>query len=187
MQKVIEDFAKELLGKIYMVDAPTADSCWNMIERVVRFCLDKHTGRCAHEDVHRVKRIILDRMLQDARNPRHIEQAESCSVQTCMVVMARECALAYVRHAHYAQSTLAEIFKCMDVDVTGAEDHLAGLDQLFSPSQKCVLRLIYGEGCSVPQAAGMLGVSSREVRTLQWQAMELLQHEWLTLKRGGAC
>ena len=50
-----------------------------------------------------------------------------------------------------------------------------------------MLRLIYGEGCTASQAAGMLGVSQQEVRTIEWQAMEILQHEWLTLRRASAC
>lgn len=187
MQRIVEDFAKELVAKVYMVDSATANSSWSMMERVVSSCLIKHTGRDNHEDIDRVKRIILDRMIQDADTPRHFDLNEKCSVQTCMVVMARDCSLAYVRNAHYAQSTLAEVFTAMNVDVTGAEDYLSGLDQLFSPTQKCVLRLIYGEGCTIAQAAGMLGVSHQEVRSIQGQAMELLQHEWLALKRGGAC
>jgi len=187
MQKVIEEFAIGLLAKVYMVDSNTARDAWKMIDKVVRICLKKHKGNDTPNDIGAVKKHILTRLITEAENPTYYDDVERASVQTLIVVMARETTLHYVRNAHYAHSTLADVFKAMNVDVTGAESYLDGLDQLFTSSQKCVLRLIYGEGCSVMQAAGMLGVSPQEVRTIQWQAMELLQHEWLALRKGGAC
>lgn len=187
MQSIIESCAHDLLAKVFMVNMNTARDAWAMIDKVARICLTKHMGSYSQKDVDRVKKIILDRLIQEADNPSYYEDVERCSVQTCIVVMTREVTLNYVRSAHYAQSTLADIFRAMNVDVEGAGPYLDGLDQMFSPSQRCVLRLIYGEGCTVIQAAGMLGVSPQEVQTLQWQAMELLQHEWLTLRKGGRC
>ena len=187
MQNVLDDCAHTLLAKVFMVNKNSAQDAWQMVDRVTRICLVRHMGSCSYKDVDRVKTRILDRLLQESNNPSYYEDVERCSVQTCIVVMTREITLNYVRSFHYAQSTLADIFRAMNVDVEGAGPYLDGLDQLFSPSQKCVLRLIYGEGCTVIQAAGMLGVSPQEVQSLQWQAMELLQHEWLTLRKGGVC
>ena len=187
MQKIVEDFAQELVAKVFMINMQSARDAWKMIERVVRLSLTKHVGRDKPDDVHRVMKIILSRLINEAEAPSYIQNAENGTVQTCLVVMARSVTLDYVRGAHYAQSSLAEIFKAMNVDVTGAEAYLHVLDDLFTPTQKCVLGLIYGEGCTASQAAGMLGVSQQEVRTIEWQAMEILQHEWLTLRRASAC
>lgn len=187
MQKIVEQWAQELLSKVFMINIQAARDAWKMIERVVRLCLNNHMGRDAPDDVRRVMKIILNRLIQEAEEPSYFKDVECCTVQTCLVVMARTTTLSYVRGAHYARSSLAEIFQAMNVDVTGAESYLQTLDELFTPSQKCVLRLIYGEGCTAAQAAGMLGVSQQEVRSLEWQAMEILQHEWLALRRAGAC
>jgi len=187
MQKIIEDFAIDLISKVYMVDMNSARDSWKMVDRVIRICLAKHVGREDQIDIGRVKKKVLDRLILEADDPSYYDKIEKCSVQTCIVVMTREVTLHYVRSAHYAYSTLADVFKAMNVDITGAEEYIDGLDQLFTPSQKCVLRLIYGEGCSTTQAAGMLGVSVQEVQSIQWQAMELLQHEWVSLRSGGSC
>lgn len=187
MQKIIEEFTTELLAKVFMIDMNSARDSWRMMERVIRMCLSKHTGSENPKDVLQVKRMIMSRLVQEVDNPSYYDASERCSVQTCIVVMTREMTLTYVRRSHYAQSRLSDVFKAMNVDVTGAEDYLDGLDQLFTPSQKCVLRLIFGEGCTAVQAAGMLGVTVQEVRSLQWEAMELLQHEWVALKKGGRC
>lgn len=175
----------DLVAQVFMIDRETAREAWNMVDKVVRICLLKHAGADHEEDVLRVKKRLLARMREELDDPSYYHQVEKCSVQTCIVVMAREMTLNYVRTAKYAHSTLSDIFRAMNVDVSGAEDYLDGLDSLFSPSQKCVLRLLYGEGCTVMQAAGMLGVTPNEVQTLQWQAMERLQQEWMALKNAG--
>ncbi len=187
MQKIIEDFTVELLAKVFMMDLNSARESWRMMERVIRMCLAKHTGAENPQDVLQVKRMIMSKLVHESENPTYMDNAERCSVQTCIVVMTREMTLSYVRRSHYAQSRLSDIFKAMNVDVSGAEDYLDGLDQLFTESQRCVLRLLYGEGCTAVQAAGMLGVSVQEVCAIQGQAMDILQHEWIALKKGGRC
>ena len=186
MQEVNYDFefATELMSKVFMVSGNTARDAWSMVDRVVRICLNKHAGKEHEDDVARVKGLVVKRLLDEIEHPAYFNAGEKCSVQTCIVVMAREITLNYVRNAHYARSSISDVFKAMNVDVAGAQHYLDALDEMFSPSQKCVLRLIYGEGCSVDQAAGMLGVSSGEVRSLQWQALERLQERWMALKRG---
>lgn len=178
------DFAPEFVSKVFMVNLNTARDAWNMVDKVVRICLGKHAGGNNEKDVAIVKGMIVQRLIDEIENPSYFNGHERCSVQTCIVVMAREITLNYVRNAHYSSSSVSDIFKSMNVDVSGAESYLDGLDEMFTPSQKCVLRLLYGEGCSVDQAAGMLGVSAGEVRSLQWQAMESLQKRWQVLRDG---
>ncbi len=187
MHFLVEQYVVQLLQDVFMLNKSTAEDAWEMAGRVISLCLTRHVGICDHKDVLAVKKILMNRLIQEADDPSYFDKAERGSVQTCIVVMTREVTLNYVRNAHYAQSSLADIFRAMNVDVEGAGPYLAGLDQMFSSSQRCVLRLIYGEGCTVIQAAGMLGVSPQEVQTLQSQAMELLQHEWLILRKGGRC
>lgn len=179
------DNVHDLVAQVFLIDRDAALDAWRMVDKVVRICLLKHAGADHEDSVLRVKKMILARMREELDDPSYYLQVEKCSVHTCIVVMAREMTLNFVRNASYAHSTLADIFRAMNVDVSGAEVYLDGLDQMFSPSQKCVLRLLYGEGCTVVQAAGMLGVSPNEVQALQWQAMERLQREWMALKEAG--
>jgi len=178
--------AVDLVAEMFMLNMNTAQDIWNMVDRVVRLCLCKHIGHDKENDVGMIKKIIMNRLRDELAVPTYFDNLERCSVQTCVVVLSREITLDYVRNAHYSRSSISDIFKSMNVNVSGAEEYLDGLDEMFSPSQKCVLRLLYGEGCTVRQAAGMLGVSSDEVLALQWQAMERLQQEWRFLKSGGA-
>ncbi|WP_173084378.1 sigma factor-like helix-turn-helix DNA-binding protein [Fundidesulfovibrio magnetotacticus] len=126
--------------------------------------------------------MMVERLRKEVSKPTFYDGMERSSVQTCIVVLTREVTMNYVRNAHYWRSTVADLFLAMNVDISGAEDHLRCLDERLTPSQKCVLRLLYGEGCTLAQAAGMLGVSQDEVRTLQWQAMEAFHAEWLSLR-----
>ena len=178
--------AVDFVAEMFMLNMSTAQDIWNMVDRVVRLCLCKHLGHDNEHDVVMVKKIIMNRLRDELAIPTYFDNLERCSVQTCVVVLSREITLDYIRNAHYSKSSISEIFKSMNVNVSGAEEYLDGLDEMFSPSQKCVLRLLYGEGCTVRQAAGMLGVSADEVLALQWQAMERLQQEWRFLKAGGA-
>lgn len=88
----------------------------------------------------------------------------------------------YVRSVYYPKSTLLRLFIDMNVDVSGAEACLDSLGASLSPSEKTLLRLLYGEGCTVMQAAGMLGVTPQEVRTIHRQAFASLRQEWLALR-----
>jgi len=186
MQQVSYDFefAKELMSKVFMVSGNTASDAWGMVDKVVRICLNKHAGREDEDDVARVKGMIVNRLVDEVDHPSYFNGNEKCSVQTCIVVMSREITLNYVRNAHYAHTSISAVFNSMNVDTAGAKESLDALDDMFSASQKCVLRLLYGEGCSVDQAAGMLGVSTGEVRALQWQALERLQERWQALRAG---
>jgi hypothetical protein len=188
MHSTCDDFecAVDFVAEMFMLNMSTAVDIWNMVDRVVRICLCKHVGHDKEIDVGMIKKIIMNKLRDELAVPTYFDNLERCSVQTCVVVLSREIALDYIRNAHYSRSSISEIFRCMNVNVSGAEEYLDGLDEMFSPSQKCVLRLLYGEGCTVHQAANMLGVSSDEVLTLQWQAMERLQQEWRFLKTGGA-
>jgi len=88
----------------------------------------------------------------------------------------------YVRSVYYPKSTLLDIFMDMKVDVSGAEACLDSLGESLSPSEKTLLRIMYGEGCTVMQAAEMLGVSPQEVRTIHGRAFASLRQEWLALR-----
>lgn len=186
MENIIDERAIELLGKVFMVNESSAHDSWIMIQKVVHMCLEKHMRSYTMPDVERVKKMIVERLGRELQSPSFYDNFAGCSVQTCIVVLTRDVTMGYVRNAHYCRSTVADLFEAMNVDVTGAEHYLQGLDEKFTPSQKCVLRLLYGEGCSLAQAAGMLGVSQDEVRSLQWQAMEIFHREWLVLHAGQA-
>jgi len=187
MDNVIDQRAVELLGKVFLVNEASAMDSWVMIQKVIHMCLEKHVRNYDMPDVERVRKMIVERLERELRTPSFYDNLDGCSVQTCIVVLTREVTMSYVRNAHYWRSTVADLFEAMNVDVTGAEHYLQGLDEKFTPSQKCVLRLLYGEGCTLAQAAGMLGVSQDEVRSLQWQAMEIFHREWLLLRSGQAC
>uniref|UniRef100_A0A7C4AHB3 RNA polymerase sigma-70 region 4 domain-containing protein n=1 Tax=Fundidesulfovibrio putealis TaxID=270496 RepID=A0A7C4AHB3_9BACT len=173
------------LRDVFTVDALEALGCATVIDGVIAICLKRHTGHNDAQDVIRVRRRVARAIrAEGGRGLRRDEGAGS--LRTFLVVFTREVALGYIRGAHYPHSSIADVLRAMTVDVDGAQEHLDGLDQLFTPTQKCVLRLRYGEGCDPAQAARILGVSVEEVRAVELQASRNLARQWRALRHAAA-
>lgn len=183
MVSTIQEDMCAMLSRNLKINTQGAISIVMIIENVIRMCLQKRLGFVDDSDVETVKKIMLSDL---ERNPSRIipdYDLDRCSVQTFIIVVTREITVNYIRNAHYSSSSVSEIFESMNVNVEGAREELDALDAIFTPSQKCVLRLRYGEGCNVIQIANMLGVSTSEVRSVEWQAMQNLQRQFIAMRQ----
>lgn len=172
-----------MISRHLNIDTYGAKNIVTIIDSVIRMCLQKRIGFVDEADVDRVIKIIL-RDLE--RNPSRMipdYDLDKCSIQTFIIVVTREITVSYIRNAHYPTSSVSSVFESMKVNVEGAREELDALDAIFTPSQKCVLRLRYGEGCNVIQIANMLGVSTSEVRSVEWQAMQNLQRQFIAMRQ----
>ena len=171
-----------MLSKAFNIDIKAASESCLMVNEIIHFQLTKHCDNYTENDTHAINKIIRNLLDHNRYCPENICRDRAMTVQQCIIDMAKQAALQYIRSVYYPKSTLVHIFRDMKVDVTGAEACLEGMGAFLSPSEKYVLRLMYGEGCTVMQAAEVLGVSPQEVRTIHRQAFASLRQEWLALR-----
>ncbi|GAB6035628.1 hypothetical protein JCM15519_01870 [Fundidesulfovibrio butyratiphilus] len=186
MVSTVQEDMCVMLSRHLNIDTNGANNIVTLIENVIRMCLQKKIGFVDEADVERVRKIILCDL---ERKPSRIVpdyDLDKCSIQTFIIVVTREITVSYIRNAHYPSSSVSSIFESMNVNVEGAREELDALDAIFTPSQRCVLRLRYGEGCNVIQIANMLGVSTSEVRSVEWQAMQNLQRQFIAMRQSMA-
>lgn len=170
------------ITRAYTVNQVAAEEAFEMVMDVIKIHLKKFAGKYEPNDVMAINRMIIRRFEKETGNTDSLYSEAALLVQQCIVDVARQETMKYVRSVYYPKSTLLRLFIDMNVDVSGAEACLDSLGASLSPSEKTLLRLLYGEGCTVMQAAGMLGVTPQEVRTIHRQAFASLRQEWLALR-----
>lgn len=175
------DWAGTLSG-ILRADLNTCEEAVKIIKKVAFLCLKRHVGAVAYDDMHIILSMVHDKLSKDGRDLFEALESGKCTVHAWLAVITRQTAMTHIRRRHYPVSSVSEIFRAMNVDVRGAEDYLDALTDMFTPTHKYVLRLRHGEGCDISQTAAILGVSPREVKAVEHQAMERLRKEWTTLK-----
>jgi len=175
------DWSRTLADALVIEHSLCEEVC-KIIRKVAFLCLKRHVGDVAYDDMRAILSTVHDQLSNDGKELLDALDADKCAVHSWLAVIVRRVAMTHIRRRYYASTSVSDIFKAMKVDVRGAEDYLDSLSNLFTPSQRYLLRLRYGEGCDISQAAAHLGISREEALNLEASARRSLSREWSTLK-----
>lgn len=118
---------------------------------------------------------VFLRLWKDDRRLLRTYDPDRASLSTWLTFVARSSAIDHVRRrARRAASALPETAGAVDAPSPPNEAADVPLERL-SGRQRLVLRLLYGESMTVPQAAAVLGVDEQTIRSTKHKALARLR------------